>query len=118
MFHHQPTSSPQSIRMSVSYHQTLDERWWLKSGVLLRRSRLVRSLPRQPVWREHFQLGKEIGAADTGDVDPGILQCARSALSPASKKLIPCTVFSSTLCGLVRRSKARTPAEKSSSADR
>ena len=48
----------------------------------------------------------------------GFCKACSSALSVGSKKLMPLTVLSSTLRGLVSRSSARTPAEKSSRADR
>ena len=49
---------------------------------------------------------------------PGFCRACSRALSPGSKKLMPLTVVPSTSRGLVRRPMARTPAEKSSSADR
>ena len=48
----------------------------------------------------------------------GFCRACNRALSPGAKKLIPLTVLPSTSRGLVRRPSARTPAEKSSSADR
>jgi len=48
----------------------------------------------------------------------GSCNACNNALSPASKKLIPLTVFSPTMRGLVTRSNARIPAEKSSSVER
>jgi hypothetical protein len=50
-------------------------------------------LPRQPGWREHLQVREKVGPADTSDVDPWIFKPCSSALSPASKKLIPLTVL-------------------------
>src|SRR5271169_6131519 len=48
----------------------------------------------------------------------GLCSACSKALSTGSKKLIPLTVFCWTVRGLVSRSRARTPAEKSSSAER
>src|ERR1019366_1871604 len=46
-------------------------------------------VPRQPVWREHVQVGEKVGPADTGDFDPWILQGMQQRAVPWFEEVDP-----------------------------
>ena len=67
--------------------------------------------------RELVEDRQKVGAANAGDIEGRPLKDS-SRCSMGLKKLMPLTVLPATTCGVVRRSNALAPAEKSSRAER
>ena len=87
---------------------------FLDEAELAQASKLARDAGR----RDLAQEGDEVGTADATDVELGTLKRAQQGLLSGVEEVKALRLWPLTLLGLVSRCRLRSPAEKSSSAER